>query len=248
MFGENRGIALTILLVIVISVASLIGVIYSLVEAFESIEFGEVRAINPDRVVSILPQRYDYNFSIPEDISVSEQLGTSEVSDPASKNSLADDIQDQATGAVYNYNFAIPHPRMYPAIRSIQIPSINYDSPVIVSDDANAGIDLGAWYYPSKHPFEGEAIFLCHRRFFKENDPKSCWNLDKVDSGDFVYLNFSNGEQFTYQVRSIAVTTGKDISIYHSGDEPYLKLISCAKENGRIGSDSHRIVLIAKKV
>lgn len=247
MFGGNRGIVFTILLVMIVSVAALVGVVYSFMQSLDALNFGEVQALSPDRDVEIINQKYDYNFAVPEPKPVEEQ-----VEQPAENQEQKEEPQQEAPKEepviVYNYNFPIPEISALPAMKSIQIPSIGYNSPVVISDNADTGIDHGAWYYPSNHPMEGEAIFLCHRRYFKSSDPKSCWDLDKVKSNDYLYLNFGDGTQYTYKVRSISVATGEDISIYHSGDDSMLKLISCAKENGKIGSDSHRIVLIAEKV
>ncbi|MBN1331278.1 sortase [Candidatus Dojkabacteria bacterium] len=239
MLGENRGIVFTILLVIFISIAALIGVVYSLVQSFETLRFGEVNALSPDREVDIVDQKYDYNFAVPA------------VQQPAPEDLLEEqkpESEAEVEVPIYNYNFPIPEFSSLPAMKSIQIPSIKYNSPVVISNNADTGIDKGAWYYPSNHPAEGEAIFLCHRRYFGQVSPKSCWNLDKVKTNDYLYLNFNDGTQYTYKVVSISVADGSDISIYHASEAQELKLISCAKENGRIGSDSHRIVLIAKKV
>ena len=244
MFGGSRGIVFTILLVIIISVASLVGVVYAFFQSLEALKFGEVQALTPDRNVEIIDQKYDYNFAVPDKQEIIVQNETQEVAQSQDEQ----DTKPVEELPVYNYNFAIPTITTLPAMKSIQIPSISYNSPVVISDNADTGIDNGAWYYPSNHAMEGESIFLCHRRYFKSSDPKSCWDLDKVKTNDYLYLNFADGTQYTYKIRSISVASGEDISIYHASDDKVLKLISCAKENGHIGSDSHRIVLIAEKV
>ncbi|MBD3280715.1 sortase [Candidatus Dojkabacteria bacterium] len=253
MFGGNRGIVLTILLVVIISVASLVGVVYALIQSLNELNFGEVNAFTPDREVEIIGQNYNYNFAVPseqegqvEPVDSNEQENEEETE--SASEEAAQDSDEAEPIPEYNYNFPIPKITSNPQMKSIQIPTISYNSPVVVSDNADTGIDHGAWYYPSNHPSEGEAIFLCHRRYFASEDPKSCWYLDKVKNGDYLYLNLDGGRQYTYQVSSVSVADGSDISIYHTSDEEILKLISCAKEDGKIGSDSHRIVLIAHRV
>ena len=149
---------------------------------------------------------------------------------------------------LYNFNFAIPEKDPNPGMKSIEIPSIRYDSPIVISDNGDKAVDYGAWHYPSNHSMDGEAIFLCHRRYFKAFDPKSCWNLDKVKPGDSLFVNYSDGSQSFYKVDSVSVAAGSDINIYHASSDSKIKLISCAKENGRIGSNSHRIIVIASLV
>jgi len=237
MVSENQGVILTILIVILICIISLVGVIYSLVTTIRDLDLGTAYALEPDRKVSVFERNTNYNFAVPALEEVSEEEA------PEKKEE-----KEVRTRPVYNYNFPIPDRQANPAMKSIQIPSIRFDSPIVVSDDGDSAVDSGAWHYPSNHPLDGEAIFLCHRRFFKVFDPKSCWDLDKVKEGDSLFINFADGTQAYYKVDSIAVTPGSDINIYHASDESVIKLISCAKEDGRIGSDSHRIVVLATRI
>lgn len=235
MFSENRGVTITIILVVIISITALIAVLYSLVIAIRQVQFGEVSALQPDREVDVLERDNNYNFAIPT-LEVAEEVKTETEQTQTSQEPTR------------NYNFPIGNTEQIPEMASIQIPTINYNSPIIISDDGDSAIDYGAWHYPSNHPKEGEAIFLCHRRYFKSQDPKSCWNLDKVKQGASLYINYKDGSQDFYKIESISVATGDDINIYHATDEKIIKLISCAKSNGKIGSDSHRIIVIARAI
>ncbi len=240
MFSENQGVVLTIIIVILICIAALVGVLYTLITTLRDIQFGEVTALSPDRDVKVLEKNYNYNFAIPDKDIYEGEARTSQPVEPQ---------QNQNQNQTYNYNFDIPQPVAKPNMVSIQIPSIRYDSPIIVNDDGNYAVDRGAWWYPtSNHPFDGEAIFLCHRRYFKAHDPKSCWNLDKVKEGSSLYINFDNQTQAQYQVISVAVAEGTDMNVYNTSEDKLVKLISCSMENGKIGSDSHRIIVIARQI
>ncbi len=248
---KDRTTLYTIFLILAICIIALVAVIYTFIITLRTIRFGKVEALEPDRPINIFISHYNYDFKIPtnEDIkSLNPNKRNQEKT-----NNLPIKEQDQNINSNYktvNYNFNIPKlDALLPQLTSIQIPAIAYNSPIIISDDANTGIDNGAWLYPSsKHPLLGEAIFLCHRRYFKKYDPKSCWNLDKIQKGDFVYLNLSNDTQITYKVISVSVTISNDINIYSTSNEKLLKLISCSKRNGKIGSDSHRITVLAKAI
>lgn len=256
MFSANNGVILTILLVVLICVAALIGVVYSFAKTVQDMQLGNVQALEPDREVSILEKDINYNFAIPgKEEQKAQQPAAEEKKQEEKTDKQKQEEKPQPVpntkdySQKYNYNFGIPAKKPNASMKSIQIPSINYNSPIIVSDDGNKAIDYGAWFYPtSKIPQEGESVFLCHRRYFKSGDPKSCWNLDKVEEGSTLFINFSDGSQYVYKVASVAVAEGSDINIYHSTNEQQIKLISCAKENGQIGSDSYRIVLIADLV
>lgn len=270
----NRGVVLTFLIIFSICIAALVGVVYSFLQVFDVIKIGgNVEALEPDRPITIVSTKYDFNFAVPKeqletnssqqttyqiepDIQTEESITTKEASADETVQIDQNDqfeqdsstISDTVTKPTYNYNFPIPKKVEQPAIKTLAIPTINYNSPVIYGGEADTGIDHGAWAYPSNHPREGEAIFLCHRRYFKAHDPRSCWNLDKVNPGNYVYINYTDNTQDSYVIESISVTPGTDLNIFNYSDDSYIKLISCAKEDGHIGSDSHRIILIAKKV
>ncbi len=237
--SEHKQTILTISFVIIICLIALIAIIYTFIITINSLHFGKVEALEPDRRLINISPKYNYNFAIPEEDSTDNKVEQIEIA-----------VQDNSSHTKVNYNFSIPDiNQMLPRPSSIQIPAIGYNSPIIFSDDVNTGIDNGAWFYPtSHHPFMGESIFLCHRRFFKKYDPKSCWYLDKLQSGDMLYLNYENGMQSSYKITSISVSKSDDINIYQTSSQRIIKLISCSKENGQIGSDSHRIIIIAELV
>ncbi len=245
MLGGNRGIALTIILVVIICIAALVAVLYSLLMAIRDVEFGQMTALQPDRKVTFIERGTNFNFAIPEEKEAVQEKENDKQPEVAGLE--AEKIEESKK--IYNFNFVIPPKPANPSMTSIVIPEINYNSPVILSDDGDSAIDYGAWFYPeSAHPYDGESIFLCHRRYFKANDPKSCWNLDKVSKGANLYINFSDGTQKSYKVSSMSVHPGTDLNIYRTSGDNRIKLISCAKEDGRIGSASHRIVLVAEEI
>lgn len=255
--SENQGVIITISVVVLVCIIALIGVGYSLVQTIKSLQFnGSTEALEPDREVTLFQTKNNFNFAIPtvqaEKPKVEEAPKTETKQESTDQSKQTDQQSsekvDEAYKKVYNFNFAIPEEQKLPQIKSIQIPSIKYNSPVIISNNGDSAIDYGAWFYPSNHPLEGESIFLCHRRFFKSFDPKSCWNLNKVKTGDDMFIKFADGSQANYKVDTVAVAKGTDMNIYNTGTEQKIKLISCAKSNGKIGSADYRIIVIASLV
>jgi LPXTG-site transpeptidase (sortase) family protein len=248
--SENQGVIITISIVVLVCLIALVGVGYSLVKTIQSLQFnGSTEALEPDREVTLFESKSNFNFAIPtveaekpkqEEVKVEEKQKTDE--------QTSEEKVNEAYKKTYDFNFAIPDEKKLPQMKSIQIPSIKYNSPIIISNNGDSAIDFGAWFYPSSHPLEGESIFLCHRRFFKSFDPKSCWNLNKVKSGDDLFIKFSDGSQANYKVETVAVAKGTDMNIYNTGTDQKIKLISCAKSNGKIGSADYRIVVIASLI
>lgn len=259
--SENQGVILTISVVVLVCVIALVGVVYAFIQTLKSLQFnGTMSALEPDREVTLLQTKNNFNFAIPKAEVKQEppKIETTPTNTTDSKNSdtKTQEANTSDTGdkkdsnkKEYNYNFPIPEAEVnLPQIKNIQIPSINYNSPVIISNDGDSAIDYGAWFYPSGHPLAGESIFLCHRRYFKSSDPKSCWNLDKVKTNADLYITFADGSQANYKIDTISVAKGTDMNVYNTSQDKKIKLISCSKQNGKIGSADYRIVVIASLV
>lgn len=242
MFSESHGILLTIFLVIAICVIALIGVGYSFVQTWNQLSLNNQSALAPDRKFSVYETQTNYNFAIPVE-SAEEEEKEEEKPEPK-----VEEKEEKKDKPIYNYNFQIPKKKPLPQMAAIEIPKIDYKSPIIISDDGDSAVDKGAWHHPSNHPLEGEAIFLCHRRYFLSNDQKSCWNLDQLKKGNSMYIYFDDGTQAYYKIQSISVTKGTDVNVYHTSSENLIKLISCSMEDGKIGSTDYRIVVIAEMV
>lgn len=232
MLGENRNLLLTIFIIFAISVTALIGVIYSFVTTLQAIQTSDMNTqeFEPDREVKIVDRKYDYNFAIPV-----------QAEEPVEKTSE----EEETEKPVYDYNFRIPE-KDNPIMKTIQIPKIGYNAKIYSGTDGASAVEQGAWHYPSNHPLDGEAIFLCHRRYFRSSDSRSCWYLDRLRVGDNIYINLEGDTQLSYSVESISVNPAEDINVYNLSEDNVIKIISCSIINGKIGGDSHRIVILAK--
>ncbi len=183
MFSENRGITITIILVILISISALGAVVYSLVLALREVEFGNLRALSPDRNINIVPQQYNYNFAIPA-VEVS-------------------DAEKQVPS--YNYNFSISQEKTLPQMISVQIPSINYFALIVGDENTNSISNNKLWHAPSSHPMEGSAILQC----LDQQNSAGCQYLSQTKAGDNLYINFQDGTQKYYTIISISNTSSQ---------------------------------------
>lgn len=125
----------------------------------------------------------------------------------------------------------------------IMIPSVKIDSPVIQGGDGDAALDQGMWLYPTSYA-KGEKVLLCHRRFFGPSDPRSCWYMDRVKTGDIITLQGKAGNTFRYEVITQGVRDGDDLAIFRAGDDDIVKIITCTP----LGSSSHRLITIARRI
>ncbi len=197
-----------------------------------------------------------YNFEIPE-VSREEaqaEAGTQTTPTPsptatpepsvvANEGTKEEILTQEQKDFAFNYNVTEGQ------AGTILIPAIGVNSPVINGSDGDAILDKGFWHYPSSNmPGQGETIILCHRRFFGQQDPRTCWNLDFLKPGDFIQVNDNAGKPISYVVKSVNVKTPDDLNIYQLSKENYLKIISCSLENGRPGGSTHRVIVVAEKV
>ncbi|MFS8130834.1 MAG: sortase [Candidatus Dojkabacteria bacterium] len=128
---------------------------------------------------------------------------------------------------------------------SIQIPSINVNSPILQGLDSDTLLKQGFWVIPSERKIgESEVIMVCNRRFFGPSDPKSCWFLDKITKESTITLTY-NSLVLTYKVVGINRFSADDPLIYKASDtEDLLRIVT----TDPLESNANRLVVLAERV
>lgn len=128
---------------------------------------------------------------------------------------------------------------------TIQIPVINVNSPIVQGLDSDSLVKEGFWPIPSQRQLgQDEVIFLCNRRYFGPNDPKSCWYLDKVTFGNAITIQYQ-GLTLTYSVVGINKFAANNPLIYQSTEgEDLIKIVT----TDPLESNENRLVILAKRV
>lgn len=128
---------------------------------------------------------------------------------------------------------------------SIQIPLINVNSPVVQGIDSESLIKEGFWVVPSSRRLgQSEVIFLCNRRYFGPDDPKSCWFLDKVGTGNYITVKYGDKE-LTYSVVGVNTFSAEDPLVYQATEgEDLIRIVTTDPLN----SNENRLVILAERV
>lgn len=271
---QDRGIAFTIAIVLLICTISLIAILNSLwqlvgpgVQTLIAIISNEARTVTAN-----------YNFQIPslDKGTTSTQSSTSSSTTSTTQTTSSSEDRPIIVPSNYTYNFPVPD-----AIHNVDeeysnligfedsiltdaqlvgygsgsdtpqislflsIPKINVKSPVLQGLGSDELLKQGFWVYPGSYPIGvGEMILLCHRRYFGPYDPRSCWNLDKMSINDEIFIRRGE-QQLTYKVVGVNEFTGDNPSIYNiSSTKSYLKIVTCTP----LYSNDNRLVVLAELV
>ncbi|MFQ5492808.1 MAG: sortase [Candidatus Dojkabacteria bacterium] len=270
----NRGTTIILFVVIGALIIGLVGigsVIYTLLTSNQPFSTGstsvqassgEQNTVTPDvePISTPIERDFDYNFAIKDrntynsDNVFAVAASKSDTDSPSvagisfptpkAKEGVRDVI---LTKKVINHTNAVVKAGKKKikasSIRRISIPSVNINSPIVQGQNGDAALDQGMWLYPSQYA-KGEKILLCHRRYFGTNDPRSCWFIDRANRGDIIKIIDKNGKVAKYKIKSQSVRKGNDLSIFKASSDDIIKIITCTP----LGSSSHRLVTIAKRV
>lgn len=213
--------------------------------------------------------RLNYNFELPPRVEITQESNT----ETTTNNTPQEVITEQAQ-ANLNYNFSIdpqPNTTIVKGVPNffeelyadtelgpiriqeesnkniiIDIPKLSVSSPSYQTPDGKSALKFGFWLHRSSFPFgQGELAFLCNRRFFDSNDPRSCYYLNFLNINDQIVLEFA-GERVTYKINKITSYKSDYSEIYNSitEDPNQLRLVSTLETDSGRG----RVVFIANKV
>ncbi|MDB5183683.1 MAG: putative sortase [Candidatus Saccharibacteria bacterium] len=144
-----------------------------------------------------------------------------------------------------------------PADPKLVIPKINVDVPVIYNvaydhDAQMAAMQKGVANFSipgadSKPGQIGNTVFSGHSSndLFEPGNYKFVFaQLDKLDVGDTIYVNY-NSVRYTYSVTKKQVVTPTNVqALYGYTDKPYLTLITCTP----LGTSTNRLLITAEQI
>lgn len=122
----------------------------------------------------------------------------------------------------------------------LEIPSIGVKAAVVEGVD-DADLDHGAGHYPTtpQPGPTGNAAIAGHRT--KRLKPSYFYALDKLQPGDYIYVNYPH-QQLVYVVDRVFLTTPYDLTVLDATPEPVLTLTTCDPP----GDDQRRLIVRAR--
>ena len=122
----------------------------------------------------------------------------------------------------------------------LEIPSIGVKAAVVEGVD-DADLDHGAGHYPNtpQPGPTGNAAIAGHRT--KRLKPSYFYALDKLQPGDYIYVNYPH-QQLVYVVDRVFLTTPYDLTVLNATPEPALTLTTCDPP----GDDQRRLIVRAR--
>lgn len=125
----------------------------------------------------------------------------------------------------------------------IVIPKMGVDAAIY--EGGAEMLNRGVWHLPrtSTPDQGGNTVLSAHRWLYEPPDPRTFWDIDKMEVGDEVYVKWQDKE-YTYRVISTEVVTPDRVDILLPTDKPTLTFFSCTP----LYSTSHRLVVKAELV
>lgn len=125
----------------------------------------------------------------------------------------------------------------------IVIPAMGVDAAIV--EGGEEALQKGVWHLPrtSTPELGSNTVISAHRWLYKPPDPRTFYDIDKVEVGDEIYVRW-NDVDYTYRVMSTEVVTPDRVDILKSTDKPMLTVFSCTP----LYSTSHRLVVRAELV
>lgn len=110
---------------------------------------------------------------------------------------------------------------------NVKVPSIGMNAPAMHGNDMEYILQNGFLIYPGSMILgDGSIILVCYRSQFPSNNPKSCWNLDKLQKDDEIVLdNF--GSEIKYKIIGTNLLNFTGDFLYKiPQDKNYLQIIT----------------------
>jgi len=123
------------------------------------------------------------------------------------------------------------------------IPRIGVDAEIFTGGIGD--LEKGVWLLPkTSTPSEGgNTVMSAHRWKFRPPDPRTFYNLDKMELGDSITVKWQN-KTYIYTVSEIKTVTPYQTEILYPTKEPRLTLFSCTP----LFETTHRLVVVAELV
>ena len=104
-------------------------------------------------------------------------------------------------------------------------------------------LNKGVWHLPrTSTPDKGSnTVLSAHRWLYKLPDPRTFWDIDKMEIDDEIYVRW-NDKDYTYRVVNIEIVNPDRVDILQPTDKPILTIFSCTP----LYSTSYRLVVTAE--
>lgn len=106
-------------------------------------------------------------------------------------------------------------------------------------------LSQGVWLLPytSTPDQGGNTVISSHRWKFKPPDPRTFYNIDKMQGGDSIKIIWK-GKKYYYTVREVKIITADQTEILYPTKDSILTIFSCTP----LYKTTHRLVVIADLV
>jgi LPXTG-site transpeptidase (sortase) family protein len=261
---DDKNLFIMVLVIFVVSIIAIIaigGIIWRIISPGVNIAVNEVSSL-------IRVNRLDYNFDIPASKGNAQQSSENQNQPQQEQAPTNTNVSNNL-----NYNFSIPqgedqivkgNPNFFEEIYSdseigpnritdesnkniiVNIPKLSINSPIYQIPSNSIALKFGFWLHKSSYELnKGEVVILCTRRYFDNNDPRSCYFLDYLREGENLSLEYE-GQKYNYRVIKTETLTGDYGQIYNniSTDKNLLKIVT----TGTIDTGKGRLVITAQRI
>ncbi len=125
------------------------------------------------------------------------------------------------------------------------ISKIGVNAPIVVTENAEYGLSLGAWLMPegARPGSIGNTIITGHRFKYLPPNNLTFYLFHKLKKGDLVYIIWK-GEDHYYKIEETKVVDDTDMSVVAPSDDEILTMFTCTP----IYSTKQRLVVIARPI
>lgn len=126
----------------------------------------------------------------------------------------------------------------------LYIPKIGVEINIVEGKDEKA-LFMGAWRIPgtSTPDAAGNMVIGGHRWRFKPPSKRTFYNLDKLEIGDKIIVQWA-GQEYVYRVRETKIVKPEEVEILENTPDNILTLFTCTP----LFSTKFRLVIIAEKI
>lgn len=214
------------------------------------------RTINLSLLVVMLVSASFLGFSFYKDYSqalAEADFEKSLVADEVSKlvegekediKEVLDEIDFNVEEEVAVLGDSIEKPAAVQVANTLVVPSMSVNGVVYEGKSADT-LDNGIWRIPGTSTPDkgGNTVLAAHRWKWGPQSGKSFYDIDKMNVGDQLTINW-DGKDYTYQVSNITTVTPDKVDILKNTSESKLTLFSCAP----LFSSKYRIVVEANLI
>lgn len=152
---------------------------------------------------------------------------------------------EQVSAQVEEIKSRLPESEYAISPNRLIIPKIGVNAPVVVTDNEQYGLSLGAWLDPqgSTPDQGGNTVITGHRFKYLPPNNITFYLFHKLVPGDTFSVVWK-GKDYYYRVKEIKIVEPSDASPYNKSTEPVLTMYTCHP----IYSTEKRLVVISEQI